>query len=207
MKPPISRKYSTDITDGGTLARPCSPAPTYCSKFHEDLKRTPIEQKSDFEPLEEPFDTHHPHYIPPAPRLPPPITSRPTKHTRLLPPLRLLIPWTLALIFFLTTLWYTSILAGARFLNILNQDPYRTQPINIVINSFDATPSVKSGTYSTPDLITTSFAPASSATLRPLPTGNGFDPDPGTNTVTGKPAIAITSTQRTGFVTVTRRDI
>ncbi|ORY11584.1 hypothetical protein BCR34DRAFT_587756 [Clohesyomyces aquaticus] len=212
MEPPNLRKGSTDITARQALARPPSPAPTYCSTFHseKDLRHSPTDSKSNFETVEEPFDTNHPHYVrenhnilslQQLPALPP------KTRKRRLPPLRIIVPWTLALIFFLITLWYTSILVGARFLDILSPKSSPTQPINVVINGLDASPPVQIGTEPAPTT-TTSFARVPPQTsLRPLPTGNGFDPDPGTNTVTRKPDALPSGKPSSGFVTVTKGGI
>ncbi|KAF2872931.1 hypothetical protein BDV95DRAFT_360760 [Massariosphaeria phaeospora] len=96
---------------------------------------------ADFHPVPEPFDTNHPLYAPPAsspPYIPPPPTLHtPTPRRRLrhyhpsLPPLRILIPWLLALLFFLTTAWFTSLAVGARFLHQLAPPP---ASINVVVN-------------------------------------------------------------------------
>ncbi|KAF2036170.1 hypothetical protein EK21DRAFT_34532, partial [Setomelanomma holmii] len=85
--------------------------------------------KADYE------DANHPHYVHP-----------PTKsYTYNSPPLparsrwprkRVLIPWILAIIFFLTTLWLTSVALGARFFSILHPLPSSpaVQEINVFID-------------------------------------------------------------------------
>ncbi|KAF2463467.1 uncharacterized protein BDR25DRAFT_108753 [Lindgomyces ingoldianus] len=232
MKPSNAHRSSADITDRQTLAEPPSPAPTYCSTFHseKDYPTTPKQifnslnndskyhpsptstskfstfstknEKGAFIPCEEPFDTNHPHYAPPSPQLPPRTPSRSQKAKRRLPSLRLLLPWTLALIFFLTTLWYTSILVGVRFLDILHPDSAHDQPINIVINDLNGAPSVVISTE--PTFVLTSLARVPTATLKPAASGNEQDPNLGTNTVTSKPVVVVTTASAT-FVTITKR--
>jgi hypothetical protein len=186
-------------------------------------------QESDkYEIQEEPYDRSHPHYIAPIPGPPPfvpSLASLPPRRRRL-PPLRLLIPWTLALVFFLITLWFTSILVGVRFFNILHPS---SSPINIQINGVDiptASPSPPSSPFSAP-LRPTPVSTAA-ATITPKPTSSSvvhepdFDTDEGSNTVTEKreglpeaiislvgrlSSIVDAQEPKSTFITVTRRPI
>jgi hypothetical protein len=97
------------------------------SPYQEDEKNTPTNLDH--------HDPNHPHYVEPLrksydyqPRIP--------SIRRRIPQKRILIPCILALLFFLTTLWFTSILLGARFLNIMHPTPSTApaQQINVYVN-------------------------------------------------------------------------
>ncbi|CAA9959820.1 hypothetical protein PTMSG1_03228 [Pyrenophora teres f. maculata] len=75
-------------------------------------------------------DPNHPHFAQPAGSDFP--TTLPARSR--MPQKRVLVPWILFAIFFLITLWYTSILFGARFLSITRPLPPPTPQINVYIN-------------------------------------------------------------------------
>lgn len=167
----------------------------------------------DFQPLEEPHDPNHPHYTP-LPRLPQrslPPHPPPTKRRRF--PLKVLIPWTLALIFFLTTLWYTSIALGVRFFNILSPPVSTTQQppeINIQINGQDLLGAAASPGFRLDTAAIITPTPGLISTKRNGNHGNEFDTDEGTNTVTGPAAegsVTVTETPKSTLVTITRKAV
>ncbi|KAH4856982.1 hypothetical protein HBH75_069490 [Parastagonospora nodorum] len=128
-----------------------SPAPSYMSSFknqqylHTDSTSnnpyfqsatiTGILAEKDAPTKADHDDPNHPHYIEPASKFYDHLPRR-SYGRRQWPKKRILIPWLLALVFFLTTLWFTSILLGARFLSIMHPTA-STQPaqeIKVYIN-------------------------------------------------------------------------
>ena len=125
-----------------------SPAPSYMSSFKNQhhahtgstsnnpyfqsatMTGTPAEKdtptKADHD------DPNHPHYIEPVSKFYNHLPHR-SPGRRQWPRKRILVPWLLALVFFLTTLWFTSIALGARFLNIMHPTP-SAQDIKVYIN-------------------------------------------------------------------------
>jgi hypothetical protein len=97
------------------------------SPYQADIKGTPT--------VPDHHDPNHPHYIEPLPKSYDHQPRIPAIRRRI-PQKRILIPWILALLFFLTTLWFTSILLGARFLNIMHPTPSLApaQQINVYVN-------------------------------------------------------------------------
>ncbi|KAF2800759.1 hypothetical protein K505DRAFT_320287 [Melanomma pulvis-pyrius CBS 109.77] len=218
MEPP-NRKPSFDITeshhDHNYAIRPPSPAPTYHSTFGPDkdhasnitndekLNKSSVSEKhTPFQPpLSEPFDTTHPHYATPShPPHPfchsPPLPVHDTRRSWISHlNIATLLPWILFSIFFLATLWFTSIALGVRIFSTLHPssttNPTSPPPfINIIINGQDQ--------INTP----TTVAPIpTSTTTRALVPGNGVDPDLGTNTITSNVSKR---SQTSSFVTVTR---
>jgi hypothetical protein len=124
-----------------SLSRQTSPAPTYTSNFSSSSTSPhwPLEEKSsttptDKQPQPDHLDPNHPHYIP-APPPPTPHYSTPQPSHRAWPRKSIIIPYALALLFFLTTLWFTSIALGVRFLNIMHPSPGPTvQEINVYVD-------------------------------------------------------------------------
>ncbi|KAF2114637.1 hypothetical protein BDV96DRAFT_688127 [Lophiotrema nucula] len=155
--------------------------------YSSDEKKSHKNNGDDIELVEEPFDIHHPHYIPPAQyEAPPPErpVTLPRRRSRY-PPLKIIIPWVLFAIFFLLSAWYTSIAFGVRLFTHLNPQ----KPIRIIIN--DGVPGVSSSP-DTPVVITGTVKPlppppTPTPTSKGLVPGNGVDPDLGSNTVTTKP--------------------
>jgi hypothetical protein len=126
-------------------SRQTSPAPTYTSTFSSSSSSSkspnwPLEEKSSNTPAikqtqPDHLDPHHPHYIPPPPPPPPPPHSTRQSSHRTWPRKRILIPYALALVFFLTTLWLTSIALGVQFFNIMHPSPSpAVQEINVYID-------------------------------------------------------------------------
>lgn len=212
-----NRKPSFDITetyhDHNYATRPPSPAPTYRSTIGSNIdhssnttndekldKSSASEKHTPFQPpLSEPFDTNHPHYAtpsqPPHPSFHnPPLPIHDTRRSRISHlNIATLLPWILFSIFFLATLWYTSIALGVRIYSTLHPStinvPSPPPSINIIINGQDQ--------IRTP----TASAPTPTSTTQSLVPGNGVDPDLGTNSITSKVAK---SSQTSSFVTVTR---
>ena len=124
------------------------------STFHESSASSPRSHSKaplDNSPVIPDYeDPNHPHYAAP---------SNPSFAARIprgrLPSKRILIPWVLATLFFTITIWYTSILAGSRFLSILHPLPTSptVQEIHIIINGQTmsiATPTITSQTSEVP---------------------------------------------------------
>jgi hypothetical protein len=163
-------------------------------------------------------DVNHPHFAG-ASSKPSDDTWLPLPPRRRWPHRRVLIPWVLALLFFLTTLWFTSIALGARFMTKLHP----VQHINVYLNDELMHASMSAST-STPILSlssTLSITPTTSVTATPsetrteaLPTRSGplapeFEDPPIVNSGDGGRSFALPArhveTKATGFVTVTRR--
>lgn len=122
---------------------PPSPAPTYFSTFHsqKDIPNTNhCHHSSSSEPVwQDEKSTNREKSL-----QQPPFDTNPDPHNTLIRPspprcrrshLLHILPWALALFFFLTTLWLTSIAVGVKFLNILRPAP-TPQPaaIHVIIN-------------------------------------------------------------------------
>jgi hypothetical protein len=90
----------------------------------------------------------------PLPLYEPPVTPARSR----MPRLAVLIPWILATLFFLTTLWYTSIALFVNTRHPITTNDY-TPEINVYIDGIEATPSVK---ISTAPAATITSAPTSS---------------------------------------------
>lgn len=198
-----------------------SPAPSYISSFKNQhhlhtgstpsnpyfqsttMIGTPAEKdtptKADHD------DPNHPHYIAPVSKLYNHLPHR-SSGRRQWPRKRILIPWLLALVFFLTTLWFTSIALGARFLNIMHPTP-STQPaqdIKVYING-DILRGVTETATPTPRTLTVGMTATSDSTVTVAPTAS--------STYTGRMHLAQTGFPdvdvgakgvRRGFVTVFR---
>ncbi|KAF2659422.1 hypothetical protein K491DRAFT_689284 [Lophiostoma macrostomum CBS 122681] len=173
-----NRKRSFDITDYMSS----SPAPTYSSSLHSDKDHVSPLHISKSSPktqsiLWEDFwkeaskaamaDSKNPAITitkkrpsPPLPIYGPPIP--PAK--RRMPRLAILIPWLLATLFFLTTLWFTSV---ALFYNTRHPSTTNdyTPEINVYIDGLGATPSIKISTIpaATPTPTHTTTAPPTSS--------------------------------------------
>lgn len=174
-----------------------------------DLESSPV--KPDHQ------DVNHPHFAG--------ASSKPSDDTwpslpprRRWPHRRVLLPWALALLFFLTTLWFTSIALGARFLMKLHP----VQNINVYLNDeFLRTTASASTATLMPTLISTlSATPTTSVTMTsgsatfeafstigPLPPI--FQGPPIVNSGDGGRSAALPArhvgAKATGFVTVTRK--
>lgn len=117
-------------------------------------------------------DPNHPHFAGAkhtehhAPSLP----ARPRRW----PQKRILIPWALAIVFFLTTLWFTSMVLGVRYMSILHpspQSPAAVQEIYVVINDelLHASASTRTVIPSITASSTLTSSPSSGPTSSPLP--------------------------------------
>jgi hypothetical protein len=103
------------------------------------LGKVPITDEESIPTKPDYHDPNHPHYVEPSPKpfkhYPLPLPHRRSRW----PQKRVLIPWSLALLFFLTTLWFTSVALGSRFLSILHPLPSNpaVQEIHVFINDQD----------------------------------------------------------------------
>ncbi|KAF3008686.1 hypothetical protein E8E13_009275 [Curvularia kusanoi] len=150
------REPSKDITSHAHA----TPLPTYYSQqlprwtsksAFEDQKAFPIQEEPSFgmrteppygmktEPSfgmkTEPFVPSYPQFAVPMPRFNDiPLPPRPQRQR--LPRRAILIPWILAAIFFLTTLWFTSIALGVRLFMVMQPAPRNppVQEIRVYIN-------------------------------------------------------------------------
>ncbi|KAF2689189.1 hypothetical protein K458DRAFT_413482 [Lentithecium fluviatile CBS 122367] len=125
-------------------------------------------------PKPEPHDPNHPHYATPSRPLPAPLPHPPSSHPKRSSRRRIL-PWLLATLFFLSTLYFISLLLGSKFLSIIRPINTQTHTINLVINGNMAAPG------QTPTLLV-------STVITPVPTGEGQDN-------TGKPENDLQSSQ------------
>src|SRR5690242_17994330 len=109
------REPSKDITSN---AHP-TPLPTYYSQqLPRWTSKTAFEDQKPFEIKAEPFVPIHPQFPAPLPRFDHiPLPPRPQRQR--LPRKAILIPWILAAIFFLTTLWFISIALGVRLFMVM----------------------------------------------------------------------------------------
>jgi hypothetical protein len=213
MEPP-NRNPSFDITETHTYTtRSPSPAPTYRSTPHfhqnypsiDEKTRQALEEKhTPFHPPQaEPFDTPHPHYAASTyAHYPVNLPDRPNlKGRSRFPKLSILIPWILFTIFFLATLWYTSIALGIRLFDALHPSSAaaNTYPEVPVVNVF-----IKGQDDLAPPSLVLSIATAipPSKTQAPVPE-NGVNVNLGTGTVTRR--VVERRAESTGFVVVTTK--
>lgn len=213
MEPP-NRNPSFDITEPHAYTtRSPSPTPTYRSTphFHQNYpsmdekpRQASEEKHTPFHPPQaEPFDTFHPHYAAsPHAHCPFNLPDRPNPKGRSrFPKLSILIPWILFTIFFLATLWYTSIALGIRLFATLH-------PSFTAANTYPEVPVVNVFIKGQDDLaplsvalsITTTGPP--SKTPAPVPE-NGVNVKLDASTVTRK--VADRRAESTGFVVVTTK--
>ncbi|KAF2712151.1 hypothetical protein K504DRAFT_499261 [Pleomassaria siparia CBS 279.74] len=190
------------------------------NKISQDIKQALEERESEKHtpfsaPLAEPFDTTYPHYAPPSQAplqdqyitttttaAPPPPPPPPRRSTYRLPKIGPLIPWILFAIFFLTTLWYTSIALGIRLFAILHPSMTTTTTtplaaaaaapaINIYFNGQDKIEETWTVTVTSPTSTAGGGAP-----------GNGLDTDFGTNRGT---KVTPRYAMKTVFVTTSKK--
>ncbi|RMZ71264.1 hypothetical protein GMOD_00005792 [Pyrenophora seminiperda CCB06] len=204
-----------------------SPAPSYSSTssnpYYQSTKNWPLPstypteskphvQDEEEAPVKPDYqDPNHPHFAQSTgPKYPATLPARSR-----MPRKRVLVPWVLFIIFFLISMWYTSILLGARFLSIIRPvppTPPTTPEINVYINGdmfqgsvLFSTPTTVIQTSSTPTTTVTPQAP-----LRPtmsVPGGSNGDALPDMSDGFGK--ISTGRERRmvaapTAFVTVAR---
>lgn len=139
------------------ISRHASPAPTYTSDnwpltpiitstspdvqnptSHSDMKQNLHQAARTIPPVQpDHADPSHPHFPNSFPPTHDHLPSRHHIHGRW-PQKRILIPWLLALLFFLTTLCLTSIALGVRFLNMNKTSPPVVQEIKVYVNGIEA---------------------------------------------------------------------
>jgi hypothetical protein len=200
--------YSAATPKSGVSNHPChqSPAHEPPSYMPQSKGKTLSKDEEDVQVKPDYQDPNHPHFAgSTSPNLPPTLPARSR-----IPRKRILIPWILAVIFFLISLWFTSILVGARFFSIIHPLP-STPPareINVYINGqvFQGTVSVSTATVTIPTSTIISTAPVPSTTE--FPPGSHGDVPPDTGNDLG--AISKLPKRRlapapTGFVTITTR--
>lgn len=109
------REQSKDITSNAHA----TPLPTYYSQqLPRWTSKSAFEDQKAFEVKAEPFIPSYPQFAAPMPRFDDiPLPPRPQRQR--FPRKAILIPWILAAIFFLTTLWFTSIAVGVRLFMVL----------------------------------------------------------------------------------------
>jgi hypothetical protein len=191
-----------------SLSRQPSPAPTYTSTRAWPLQDKSSDQKTSLsDPITKPdhLDPHHPHYI----SAPSPSSSHLTEtRRRRWPRKHILIPYTLALLFFLTTLWFTSIALGVRLFNVLKEndrDGLGQEVVNVYVNGIERGGIVETVTMtaSMGSVASSTDVATSTSTLQTTSTYTGR-----LHLVqTGAPDIGNGNVRRreTGFVTVVRR--
>ncbi|KAG9185252.1 hypothetical protein G6011_07796 [Alternaria panax] len=146
-------------------------------------------------------DTNHPHFARSSgPGFP---TTLPTRSQ--MPQKCILVPWVLFAVFFLITIWFTSILLGARFLSIIHQtSPALTvQNVHFYVNGEAVQGSVlvftRTVTLPTGTLISTSKSPSPTEPISQIlpDMSKGMD---GLSTSIKRRAVPAP----TGFTTITR---
>ncbi|KAF2624227.1 hypothetical protein BU25DRAFT_163886 [Macroventuria anomochaeta] len=134
------REPSKDITSNTAYV---TPLPTYYSQqLPRWTSKSAFEDQKAFDVKTEPLDPCYPQFA--MPRFDDtPLPPRPQR--RRLPRKTILIPWILAAIFFLTTLWFTSIALGVRLFMVLQPAPTSppVQEIRVMVdgNIFSTTAS------------------------------------------------------------------
>ncbi|KAA8619166.1 hypothetical protein PtrSN002B_008587 [Pyrenophora tritici-repentis] len=168
---------------------------------HPELK-APAKDEEEAQVKPDYQDPKHPHFAqsigPDFPTTLPPRSRMPQK--------RVLIPWILFIIFFLITLWYTSMLFGARFLSITRPLPPPTPQINVYINGdiFQGAATLSISTAVIQTSSPTSTPPRPTPTPEPSSSGDAL-PDMSNDLdriFTQQQARSIAAP--TAFVTVTR---
>ncbi|KAH8717110.1 hypothetical protein GQ44DRAFT_730231 [Phaeosphaeriaceae sp. PMI808] len=154
-------------------------------------------------------DPNYPHYVQPVAKAydhgsPPPRPHRQWRRKRVL------VPWILAFLFFLTTLWFTSIALGARVFMILQPLPSSppVHEINVFIDGqeYHTSAIALKPTTASSTIPSTSATPKASSTSAPLPNTTGRlhlvqTGQPSLEDIDKKPG----KRQVARFVTVTRR--
>ena len=212
------REPSKDITSNIHA----TPLPTYYSQqLPRWTSKSAFEDQKPFDVKIEPLDPSYPQFAAPMPRCNDiPLPPRPQR--RRFPRKAILIPWILATIFFLTTLWFTSIALGVRLFMALQPAPSNltVQEIRVLINedmlrgtasAFTSFVTVSAGAATATATVN---APASTndGTAAPTITGRlvtapipNADPLEVVNeSTTIAPASRNVKTNPTGFITVAR---
>ena len=215
------RQQSKDITSNETHA---TPLPTYYSQqLPRWTSKSAFEDQKVFEVKTEPFHPIYPQFPAPMPRFDDiPLPPRPQR--RRVPKKAILIPWILAAVFFLTTLWFTSIALGVRLFMVLQPAPTNppVQEIHVLINEdvLRGTASAYTSFITLSATVTTTTATASATTSTNYasaePTSTGLlvaapipnvEPSEGagdSESTTRAPVPRFVNTSPTGFMTVTR---
>lgn len=217
------REQSKDITSNAHA----TPLPTYYSQqlprwtsksAFEDQRA--FDEKT-FEVKTEPFQPSYPHFAAPMPRFDDiPLPPRPQR--RRFPRKAILIPWILAALFFLLTLWFTSIALGVRLFMALQPAP-ASQPIQevrILLNeamlhgtpaaytsflTLDISAATATATVSAPMLTEDGIAaPTSTGQMDTAQTRSAVPLELVNDTTTIAPAPRNLKTAPTGFITVAR---
>lgn len=203
MEPP-RRNPSFDITETHTYTtKSPSPAPTYRSTVHFDESYSSMDEKPrqalkekhvPFHPLQAELcdNSHFPVNLPNRPT---------TKGRSRFPKLSIIIPWTLFIIFFLITMWYTSIAFGIRLFATLH-------PTSAAVNTYPEAPVVNviikgQNDLALPSVVLITTAGLPSTTTQAPVLGSGVEVNSGTNTITSQ--VGERKAERTGFIVVTRR--
>lgn len=218
------REPSKDITSN---VHP-TPLPTYYSQqLPRWTSKSAFENQKAFE-YQEAFEVKTEQFAPTYPQFPAPlprfddIPLPPRPQRQRFPRKAILIPWILAAIFFLTTLWFTSIALGVRLFMVLQPASGNApvQEIRVVINedilrgSASAHTSFVTLSVSASMATATTSAPTSTndGTIVPTPTGQLDtapirDADPlelVEDTTTFAPVPRNFKASPTGFITVAR---
>ncbi|KAJ8115023.1 hypothetical protein OPT61_g3240 [Boeremia exigua] len=162
------REASRDITSNAHA----TPLPTYYSQqLPRWTSKSAFEDQKAFEIKTEPLGPSYPQFAAPLPRFDDiPLPPRPQR--RRFPRKSIMVPWILATIFFLTTLWFTSIALGVRLFVALQPAPANppVQEIRVLINEdvFGNTAS----TYTSFVTLSVSAARATSTVNAPTSTDN-----------------------------------
>ncbi|KAG9197189.1 hypothetical protein G6514_002180 [Epicoccum nigrum] len=154
----------------------------------------------------EPFIPGYSQFPAPMPRFDSiPLPPRPQRQ-RQLPRKAILIPWILAAVFFLTTLWFTSIALGVRLFMVM-QPAASTPPvqeIRVFING-DVLQSTASAIISVPVLTAAGTAPTSTSGGIIVPTATGgLDTAAAKDFTTAAPLPRSLKARPTGFITIAR---
>jgi hypothetical protein len=211
------REPSKDITSNES--RHATPLPTYYSQqLPRWTSKSLFDDKKAFDISAEPIDPSYSHFTAPAPRFDDiPLPPRPQRQR--LPKKAILIPWILAVTFFFTTLWFTSLALGVRLFMIFQPVPTSpaVQEIHVVIDGdmFRGTrPAYTSfgeiTTSATPSTMQTASTPASTndaiivPTTAVIPNADPLEFAGDSELTTETPVLKDIKTSPTGFITVTR---
>lgn len=214
------REQSRDITSNETHA---TPLPTYYSQqLPRWTSKSAFEDQKVFEVKAEPFHPVYPQYPAPMPKFDNiPLPPRP--QYRRVPRKAILVPWILAAVFFLTTLWFTSIALGVRLFMVLQPTHANppVQEIHVMFNedmlhgtasaytsfiTLSASATTTTATSGAPTLTNAvSVDPTSTELLVAAPTPN-FEPlkVAGDSDFTRAPVPRYIETRPTGFKTIAR---
>ena len=205
------REQSKDITSN---AHATPPLPTYYSQqLPRWTSKSAFEDQKAFEANTQPFHPSYPQFAAPLPRFDDiPLPPRPQRQR--LPRKAILIPWIIAAVFFLTTLWFTSIALGVRLFMVLQpaSPSPPVQEIRVFIDhdmlrdTASAFTTLVTPSAVTSTLIATVTVPAKDGTAVPTATGE-LDTallEVVTDFTTPAPAPRNLEARPTGFITIAR---